>query len=99
MLLSPGRSASTTGAQRIRRADRAPERCLNGPVGLAWREGPHRTPSILVWSIIVQDRAGASAFAKHGIAAQVEQVEEERLVRLALTVALHFDCDEPGRLI
>jgi hypothetical protein len=43
--------------------------------------------------IVVQDRADAAVLGELGIAAEPEQVEVERLVRLPFAVVLHFDRD------
>src|SRR5262245_43882433 len=49
-------------------------------------------------SIVVEDRAEAALPGEQRVAAEPEQVQEERLVRLLLAVALDFDGDGLGRL-
>src|SRR5262245_9166759 len=49
-------------------------------------------------SIVVQDRADAAALGEQRIAAVAEQVNEERLIRFSLAVALDLDGDGLCRL-
>src|ERR1041384_637302 len=81
---------------RSRRADRAPGRCRAGGGLLGGKDSTGRFQRTR--SVVVQDGADAAVLGEQRIAAEPEQVEVERLVRLVLAVALDFDGDRHRRL-